>query len=763
MAPSKTGKKPPAHSDFSKSKSSLKTKQKAAPSNATNTSFKSRSIVLPNQGTITKIEERKQTQLTDGKGRGVEELVTIVRGVGQGGSKAEALDSLTLLCDRVPDRVTLGLGLLPIVLPLITSNSAQIRNSLYKFMVHLLKTTPRDALAPYTTTMTLWITSGMNHIWKEVREDAAKLGQVVIEVLGPELVRGWTWTSSETNGYRFYTTLLTALGVQTSSGSANPQSQTSSGSANTQSDLSSSPISKLRLLSCLVKLIRFQAGDAQDDTEDDEEAEQGASTAEQTIPMWIFKSCLENPSDWENFLLPSQSSTATLPEHRPLPFRASLSLVEEQYSNAHVFADVAGSAGLSFSDEDLYSSICKDPSSSSVHSGVNPYLQLYYSLHPLLLHTWLDHAPSVLGPDATSAQEPSLGLRLLDIVIRLARTLYRAALRSINGVAANISLRGADKEALKELSTLLDHSSVYFPFTSGSSNAVSLIVKRLSAGWCELVGIQRMLTGPEDLDKVRKKKSKQPTQGWAQKSRAKEDKEGGHLSSVESYLIQLFQPSPTQEISDSPRLTPGEYLSLLPVVWHLLSSDTSPSSSHLLHVFISHWNGLKPVWSAMKSQGLHFLVSICTLSQYQHSLSPAVKKILCRPSSPIHSTLSSEFVLKGIGRYIYEVGLFLHTNKSSSKSRALVANLEMVWRYVHTSLQYCILTENVSKELLRTLTPFFYIHNKGCVGPAKRILAGEEGETVRQVVRAVREVVKRDYHADQEGERFLQAVQLAMQ
>ena len=365
MAPSKGGKKkPPAHSDFSKAKSSLKAKQKATPSNATNTSFKSRSIVLPNQGTVTQIEERKQTKLTDDKGRGVEELVTILRGVGSGGSgdqKAEALNSLNVLCSRLPDRVTLGLGLLPIILPLITSNSSSIRLALHKFMTAFLKDTPHDALVPYVTIMTLWVTSGMNHIWKEVREDAAKLGEVVIDVMGAELVRGWQWTSSDaeaaTNGQRLFTTLLTALGVEYASSTGTSQQK-----SHTQSDLSSSPVSKLRLLSCLEKLIRCESGSQGTTAEavlDSRHENDVDSSSSLHFPLWIFRSCLQSPSDWETFLVsiaPGRKQIATKIQGTAMrdeiaPFTANPALVEKQQSDGCLFADAAVSAGVGCGDE----------------------------------------------------------------------------------------------------------------------------------------------------------------------------------------------------------------------------------------------------------------------------------------------------------------------------------------------------------------------------------------------------------------------------
>lgn len=815
MAPAKGGKKkPPAHSDFSKAKSSIKAKQKAAPSNATNTSFKARSIVLPNQGTVTGIEERKQTKLTDEKGRGVEELVTILRGVGSGGShKADALDSLAVLCGRVPDRVSLGLGLLPIVLPLITSSSAGIRASLQRFMASFLAAVPRDALVPYATTMTLWVTSGMNHIWKEVREDAARLGEVVIDVMGEELARGWQWQrggdGGATNGQRFYTTLLTALGV--SDGDAH-----ASASAHTQSDLSSSPVSKLRLLSCLEKLIRYQsgAGGGEGEGEDDAAATTSPATA---FPTWIFQSCLQNPSDWEAFLDAGSHHDGGALAHAAraadivAPFTATPSRLEAK-AGVRVFADVAASAGVGCGDDELAKALGmrfdggsghrNDASSSSSSSPpTNPYLQLYTSLHAILLHTLLDHAPSVLGPDAvlTTNRDDSLplGLRLLDVVIRLTRTLFRAALRGgHSGGGGGVSR--TDRDALKNLATLLDRAGAYFPFESRDNRAASqnltraTTLRRLSAGWCELVGIHRILSGgiaSGGGDAAIRSKRKNGGGSSAASTSAL------HLQSVEAYIVDVLHeassPSPNVVISSdaatatTTRLSDAEYLALIPTIWYLLTDSeaaagagtastkataaatptpttSSPSSaSPLLPAFISHWSSVKNASSPTKTLGFTFLTSICSLPHHP-SLRSDIRKLLTRPTSPIYRVLRDDFTIRSVGRYIYEVAVAASRAASSSSSSP---PLHRAWTYLLNSTRFDspLLDADTLLKVLPTLQPFFYVQPGGVAtgqpGPAKRVLAADS--RLRSIVAAFVAFVEEDYDQggrDKTVKKFLDAV-----
>ncbi|PWN20506.1 hypothetical protein BCV69DRAFT_283392 [Microstroma glucosiphilum] len=849
-----------SHSDFTKAKSSLKAKQRAVPNNATNTAFKARSIVLPNQGSITQLEQRRSTKLTDDRGRGVEELVTLLRGVGQGGGKSEALDSLASLLLRLPDGTTTGLGLLPVLLPLITSSSAQVRTSLYRLLDHFLRAVPKDALAPYITTITLWLTSGMNHIWKEVREDAARIAEVVIDITSHDLVRGWSWTSStvigagqaqeevSSNGERFFRTLLTALGVSfeiqggrgstQAGGSSNSVSTSTTSTMNVQSDLSASPTTKLRLLLCLEKLMRYESGLGASD--DGGEQEQNDSTSAKIFPLWIFRSVFANPTDWEGFAAKWEGSRAEvdvdLRGSRPgrkeiAPFTSSLALLERQ--DGVDFTDVSSSAGLVLSESDLsktlssasslllgnslvegyqHSSARPTTATSSRSASTQPYLQLYHALHPLLLHTFLDHAPSSLGPGAAMPnrnQEIPLGLKLIDSVLTLARTLFRATLRSNDEASAGAptqGLRGVEKEALNRLGVLLGHTAIYFPF-EGSLNGEegtkkAAVLKRISAGWCELVGLQQMLSGDGGGSAAKATKSK----------KGKEIGGGAlHLETVESYLVDLLHSNSQQasslheisvvasSVSSGTRLSEGEYLSLLPTIWHLLTSSqpapttttsnasSAASSEHLplLSALLSHWSSLKSS-NPLKAHGFTFLASLCSLPNYP-SLRADLKRILTRPSSPLARLLRSGLLASGnqLGKYLYELASSLPgggggggRNSALPGPSALQA-AQVALRQLRAAFSlllldglrcdspYLLESAHLYTHLLPTLAPLFWIQHpsRGEVpGPWRRVeaLAGaasdsglaasvREAQQVRRAVEALVEFVTEDTRG--EGER----------
>lgn len=768
MAPQKK-KKVASHSDFTKIKSSIKAKQRAAPSNATNTSFKARSIVLPNQSTITQIEERKQQKLTDSKGRGVHELVTVIRGVGRRESKSDAIESLNGLLSKVPDPVTTALGLLSVVLPSITASAACIRSALTKLMSTILQIVPTTALVPYANTVTLWITSGMNHIWKEVREDAAKLAEMVIDALGPQLVRGWSITASSTKpaspgvdaetmsqGQRIFDTLLTSLGIAYAVPSLHAASSSKASAASTMSihsDLSSCPLIKLRLLRCLDKLIRHQAGLVETISHDGD--------AQDEFPIWIFRSCFESLADWEAFLGSdgqisthtgeSQATEIQITSREIAPFTTSSALLEHGRDANLVDLRSSTKGGL----EDVQSlsrvistaaflTTAKDQNaSSSDYSAQNPYLAFYSAIHLLLLHTFLDHAPSCLGPDApVSTTKPSLGLQLVDSVMSLTKTIGRATLRQSDELTA---LKQADKEALAKMSTLANHAALYFPYESRlrgqESYNFSVVLKRLSSAWCEIVGMIRMLSRGELIVEQRVKGGKLAKEAVIE-----------HSITVQQYLSQVF----SQDISTTSsqvavasgglstvahRLADSEYLSLLPTMWLLISEDiTAAVNAHqLLGAIIEHWSRSK-VTTPIKFHGLRFLLRICTLPHYK-SLRSQLRKRLTRPSSEVHKVLRQKFIQNNLGKALYEIGA-----ASVASAATAVSSIEMTTQCLSIILDLLRfdagLMEGLADRVIlySTLKPFFWITTKGreVPGPLKRLQNSRKGRSAWSIASALR-------------------------
>ncbi|CAO1615474.1 unnamed protein product [Parajaminaea phylloscopi] len=761
-------KKVASHSDFAKTKSSIKAKQRAAPSNATNTSFKARSIVLPKQGNITHIEERKQQKLIDGKGRGIPELVAILRGVGQGDSKSDAIDSLAGLLAKMPDPVTTCLSILPVVLPSITANAASVRTALTRLMQVILRLVPVEALSSYTTTLTLWITSGMNHIWKEVREDAARLAELVIEALGPHIAHGWTiaplsstgatTSESQSNGQRIFDTLLTSLGVSHAAPSMGGSSTTASKSStmNIQSDLTSSPLSKLRLLRSLDKLIGHQAGLL--------ESEHRERRGREEFPTWIFRPCFENASDWEAFVAngqgsqcPAQSvagSSNTASRTVVAPFVSRLALLEgskgddfAEVRSGHARAAVDGDMNRLISDAAGLLGGSRDQAGNA--TSHNPYLSLYSSMHPLLLHTFLDHAPSTfLGQGASlSATEAPIGLQLIDAVLCLTRTLSRATLRGSDETTA---AKGPDREALSKLNSLLDRAALYFPFearATGSLSAnVKAVLKRLSASWCETVGIAQMLAGSPPSTPSQEARS-QPSRRSDKQAMSSQSVK--HLGNVQQYLSDLLVESAktpalnviTSSDSDD-KLSDSEYVSLLPTIWHLLSETTaaSPTAEVLLSAFINHWSQSRPS-SVIKQHGFTFLLRVCSLPHYR-SLRSDVRRQLTRPSSEVRKVLRETFVRRNLGRALYEMSNAAVADSAGMDSAPLQL-AEQCLALILDFLRYDAGLLDGGDDLAAlwpSLTPFFWITAKGkeFPGPFKRLCAGGKGGRLSALSAALR-------------------------
>lgn len=655
----------------------------------------------------------------DSKGRNAVELLSTLRGVGQGGNKSEALDSLAGLLSSMANPTSTCLASLPVVLPLITSSSASIRSSVRALMSKVFVLVDTDAMHPYITMITLWVTSGMSNIFQEVRQDAANLADNFVECLGPALVQGWQLEAEQNdhNGQRLFTALLTSLGVSHER-SASSSSSGSSSKLNIQSDLSLSPLSKLLLLKCLDKLIRYQDRHAHCD----EASFDKAQTTDEPFPFWIFRHCLDSTAEWEEFTAKfsshddgrnlnrrNNSSTAS-------PFACRVAL-QEQSSPSFVDAEAAV-----LQEADLAMALRKAPQWSSLHLErssesmiSNPYLTLYASLHPLLLHTFLDHAPSVFGPITSSSMDIPMGLNLILAIFSIASGLLRSAMRfnnerSVPVAPSRIGLQ--DRTALAELSVLLDRAAPYFPFESRtfSSKAEqdhsSRALRRLSGTWCELVGAQQMLLQDS---------GSQPNRPNGKRSSV------NHVGAVKDYMLELLQvDSDTQvaAITSAKRLSESEYVSLLPTLWHLMYRQTieNDNQSQLLGAFVAHWSASRS-YGHIKTNGLRLILAVCSLPHYP-SLQPPLRKQLTRRSSATRRILAP-CLSTHLGRALYEIG-----SRTQPAYGATIAESALLLVLDCLRFGSSLLDAEEAICMLSTLTPFLWVQHPqrgGMAGPFKRL------------------------------------------
>ncbi|KAJ1734974.1 hypothetical protein LPJ61_000793 [Coemansia biformis] len=158
-------------------------KKKAAPTNATDTSFTARAIVLSEQSIVAD----KSSQLTNSRNQTLRELLTQQRHYSTT-TRKEAVAGLAEFISLHGDVLRSELG--PIMensLRLVVDNEPVVRRQLLKLYSEALPGIPARDLAPFVPLAVVYICSAMTHILEDIRTDAMKFLDLLADV-APESV-----------------------------------------------------------------------------------------------------------------------------------------------------------------------------------------------------------------------------------------------------------------------------------------------------------------------------------------------------------------------------------------------------------------------------------------------------------------------------------------------------------------------------------------------------------------------------------------------
>ncbi|BEJ12214.1 hypothetical protein CspHIS471_0206740 [Cutaneotrichosporon sp. HIS471] len=199
--PKATKRKKEKEADFKKAKLKLGKGKKAA-SNATDTSFKARSIALPSQKSLTRAlalatdDAPSSSTPTTGAGLGLDDVLVRTRhpnshvrneAIGQLRQVLAAGVSLGVpMGERHGEvaKVVSGIG------SLISDEEQSVRRALHDFVGWYLSRLPPLALSAYLPTLTLQISSGLSHIFPAIRLDTSRLVLLLLES-GADIVGPW--------------------------------------------------------------------------------------------------------------------------------------------------------------------------------------------------------------------------------------------------------------------------------------------------------------------------------------------------------------------------------------------------------------------------------------------------------------------------------------------------------------------------------------------------------------------------------------------
>ncbi|PWZ02458.1 hypothetical protein BCV70DRAFT_196701 [Testicularia cyperi] len=648
--PKATKRKKEKNADFQKTKLKLG-KGKQTANNATDTSFKARTIALPQQS----ITSDKSGKLVTSRNLTLSDLAQQLRHYSANVRK-EAVVGVREILTLHPVLITSAVGqILPDLSRCIGDDEGAVRKQLYSLLAWLLPLVPPQLLGPYHNTLLLFTTSALSHIYPEVRLDALRVLDICLELIPDVATVGWekavyklvdaaksttsaaatgnasaagpsTSASSSTSshqqhGERIMNCYLNLLGIT-------QRSSASSSASVTASDLA--PQAKLVILKSLKTFLSHALPNHADDTVAHEEDSHHTGPVPLTCPTWFFRSSFPSLADFEYFqdLLSSASNSRTRhrrqfwsgkvdatdssaaagkkrASHETLPANSDFHSAEWGPGS---LMDLDATVGKSVGVSDLFSSLQRaalpltqaralsDPSTSSASAS----LALYTLLDPVLLATFLDMAPSAFQPDMDLSQQGrgqnaalSTPTQVISELISLILTLWRS---SPHPSAASRS----------QLSTLLGHMSIYFPFSEQINSSALSMNARASIVQMDLAYAE--LTALLALNR----------QGVKTKTKFNLDTQ---ITLVSAFIASLLsQPLAAQAgtvalasasgpASDAAVLDPETFRALLPTLWFLLGTKDSDS---LLHSLLATYHA-QPTSNKLKPILFEFLARICVL------------------------------------------------------------------------------------------------------------------------------------------------------
>ncbi|EPQ29108.1 uncharacterized protein PFL1_03397 [Pseudozyma flocculosa PF-1] len=335
------------HADFQKTKLKLgKGKQQA--NNATDTSFRSRTIALPQQS----INKDNSTRLVTSRNLGVTELAQQLRHFGAGVRK-EAVNGIREILSLHPILIRTAVGqLIPDICKVLSDDDPAVRRNLYSLLGWYLPQIPPNLLAPYLNALLLFTASALSHIYPEVRIDAIKILDVLVQIAPHATTTGWqnaidafirppppSFAScpsgpssgpastantaaaaaadghSTTHGERFMNCYLNLLGITRRTGAFGPSSHSGKAQSTQQRTSSTTitdlaPAAKLLILKSLRNFLAAAASPAAPTTSSTAAEAASASRSAvttasaaptQDCPTWFFRPSFRDDAEFETF------------------------------------------------------------------------------------------------------------------------------------------------------------------------------------------------------------------------------------------------------------------------------------------------------------------------------------------------------------------------------------------------------------------------------------------------------------------------------
>ncbi|KAJ3559764.1 hypothetical protein NM688_g137 [Phlebia brevispora] len=611
--PKSTRKKKDKAADFSARKG------KQTPSNAVDTTFKARSIALPSQS-ITQSDSggvpSTKRRLT------LDDLLAHLKHYNPG-TRRDALYGFKELFEENPDI------LLPSLTPLINGcvrvigdEDSGVRKALLTFFSWLFVRVSLEDLLPHASVLLLFTTSAQTHIFPEIRIDAIRFLDLLLQHVPTVVVEGWAQNPTGharrvLDGYLGILNAGTAFGEE---GDTGPIQATSTAS------VVLSPASKLVVLKSLSAFLSAAI------LQRSSRRIRGTQTAitEQLTPTWFFARSFSSRAAFDSFnslITPASAGSVRkgLQDTRHWNQDFDARSTEEDFVQCSTWAVDRIDSSLDFKDITNMDQAFNDAEASADSSIESSYImQIARTLQPVLIATFLDYCSTAFSP---SSVPPETDLQLVLSAVAIARVLY-----------CNISsdvLTVKDRASLSDgVNGLLGHMAAYFPFTFHLPHNAKRDIKTeevfqsLNLTFCELSSIlmlRQQVNHSSEPSHSAGKRPSVPTEGikpfYADRVRRYV------LSALRggASVISHVQPSLARSIS------PSAYSALLPTIWALViyvDAEHGESHGELLNALVDHSMSLSSN-STVKRHTVDFLGRLIILGEATGSRS--VMKILAYP------------------------------------------------------------------------------------------------------------------------------------
>ncbi|THH10532.1 hypothetical protein EW145_g1260 [Phellinidium pouzarii] len=609
------------NTDFTKPKLKLG-KGKQSATNAVDTSFKARSIALPQQSiSVSKDASAPTTKrkLT------LEDLLAHLKHY-NAGIRKDALQGLRELLEEHYDLIEPNLlKLVNASARLISDEDASVRKEFHSFFSWLLPRVPRvrlllflgsshsshgvpvpvqEHLPPHASTLLLFTASAQTHIFPEIRIDAIRILDLLLEFIPDQVVSGVLDANpgggQGSHGRKVLDGYLGLLSIgarfSEDEGKRTGSSLGAMGYSTTLITLSSA--SKARVLRSFSKFLLHA-------TAHETVAQATAShPSNSTIPLWYLSPSFSSLEAFESFtkIMSVHRSSRTY-EHSPCIWKPSDDLGDDD-------DDYAGRFPLAISDNidtaenlsdleriaaDIDLLVNSDKHEEDLDSfGACLTASLCRTVHPVLVSTFLDCAPSVFSPTQTSPESDELELVLS--LMEISRCLYGRLLRDGNATQDQ-------KHAVHEgLETLISYMMVYFPFGENRILAQDMkaetMFQQMNLIYCELFSLHSL--SAVDVDETKKlegvngrtAKRRKLTHHVSKASKSSLTNQGVR---VQEYVIRCLHGSAAPGANGGAyplgqTLSVQTYVALLPTLWWLLNYPANDENDpfEVLEAIVQH-------------------------------------------------------------------------------------------------------------------------------------------------------------------------------